>query len=107
MPGAHRHNDVRFCGAKTEVTGQGTVTVNGRLWAVDGDLDTHCNQGALNPVYGALNVRIENKLVICAVGDSAAPDKLACFILHPTGATNPLGHSSDVFVYRGGAGGGK
>lgn len=100
MPGAHRDTDSRFCGAETIVTGQSTVSVNGLLWAVDGDKDTHCNMGALIPVYGALNVYIEGKLVICAVGDSAAPDLPGCIPPeHPTGETNPEGHSSDVFVY--------
>jgi hypothetical protein len=40
------------------------------------------------------------------MGDMAAPDKLGCFIKHPTGATNPKGHSNDVIVYGGAAGGG-
>jgi hypothetical protein len=88
------------------VTGQSTVKVNGILWAVEGDKDTHCNQGALSAVYGATNVYAEGKLVICAMGDIAASDKQACFIKHPAGATNPLGHSNDVVVYGGGAGGG-
>lgn len=107
MPGAHRDTDSRLCGAKTIVTGQSTVTVNGLLWAVENDYDTHCNQGELNAVYGALNVRINGKLVICAMGDSAAPDHAGCVVLHPSGATNPLGHSYDVLVYGGAAGGGK
>lgn len=106
MPGAHRNQDSRFCGAKTTVTGQSTVTVNGRLWAVENDYDTHCQEGNLQAVYGAKNVKIEGKLVICAVGDSAAPDHAGCIVLHPTGATNPLGHSNDVSVYGGAAGGG-
>lgn len=106
MPGAHRDTDSRFCGAKTIVQGQSTVRVNGLLWAVEGDKDTHCNQGELIPVYGTKNVYIENKLVICAMGDFAASDKLACFVKHPAGATNPKGHSPDVIVYGGGAGGG-
>lgn len=106
MPGAHRHSDSRFCGATTIVTGQGSVSVNGLLWAVQGDYDTHCNEGELSAVYGALNVFIENKHVICAMGDIAAPDKAGCIVLHPTGPTNPKGHSPDVYVYGGAAGGG-
>lgn len=106
MPGAHRDGDNRFCDAITNVTGQSTVFVNGVLWAVEGDLDSHCNEGALIASYGAKNVYIENKLVICAVGDTAAPDHQFCFIEHPTGVTNPFGHSSDVAVYGGGAGAG-
>lgn len=106
MPGAHRDTDSRFCGAKTIGGGQGSVTVNGLLWAVEGDTDTHCGQGSLSAVYGTLDVRIEGKLVICAMGDTAGPDKLGCFIKHPPGSTDPLGHSSDVIVYGGAAGGG-
>lgn len=106
MPGAHRDGDSRFCGAITNVTGQSSVFVNGILWAVEGDLDSHCNEGALIASYGAKNVYIEGKNVICAVGDTADSDHEACFIEHPPGATDPLGHSSDVGVYGGGAGGG-
>lgn len=107
MPGAHRHDDVRFCGAKTIVTGQSSVIVNGRLWAVEGDKDTHCNQGDLSAVYGTPSIQIEGKFIICGVGDIAAPDRAGCEVKHPTGATNPLGHSVDVLVYGGAAGGGK
>lgn len=75
------------------------------LWAVEGDLDDHCDEGALQAVYGSKNVYIEGKLVICAMGDIAAPDN-SCDNIHPTGATDPKGHSNDVVVYGGGAGGG-
>lgn len=107
MPGAHRHGDKRFCGATTIVTGQSTVKVNGILWAVEGDYDTHCGEGQLIAVYGAKNVYIQSKRVICAMGDIAAPDREGCIVNHPTGPTNPKGHSMDVVVYGGGAGGGK
>lgn len=106
MPGAHRNADSRFCGASTIVVGQSTVFVNGRLWAVEGDYDTHCNQGQLSAVYGDKNVYINGKLVICAVGDTAAGDRAGCVIEHPPGATDPLGHSMDVTVYGGAAGSG-
>lgn len=106
MPGAHRNTDSRFCGATTIVVGQSTVFVNGLLWAVEGDYDTHCNEGQLSAVYGAKNVYINGKLVICAVGDTAAPDRAGCVIKHPSGATDPLGHSIDVVVYGGAAGSG-
>lgn len=100
MPGAHRNTDSRFCGATTIVTGQSTVKVNGLLWAVDGDKDTHCNMGSLIPITGAKNVYIQGKLVICAVGDTASPDIPGCVPPeHPSGETDPKGHSSDVFVY--------
>lgn len=106
MPGAHRHGDKRFCDAITKVIGQNTVKVNGILWAVEGDIDDHCNEGVLQAVYGAKNVHIQGKLVICAMGDIAGPDRQDCVVLHPTGPTNPKGHSNDVIVYGGGAGGG-
>ena len=100
MPGAHRNTDSRKCGASTIVSNQGSVFVNGLLWAVAGDKDTHCNEGDLIPIYGALNVFIENQLVICATGDTAAPDTPACIPpQHPSGATDPSGHSPDVNVY--------
>jgi hypothetical protein len=102
MPGVHRHGDTRKCGATTTVVGQSTVFINGKLCAVDGDTCTHEN-GNLKPIYGAKNVYIENKLIICALGDTAhVPDNAG----HPPGPTDPLGHSYDVIVYGGGAGGG-
>ena len=107
MPGAHRHNDKRFCDAKTIVTGQSTVRVEGKLWAVEGDKDTHCNGGDLSATYGPGNIRISGKKVICAVGDSAASDKEDCEVVHPAGSTDPLEHSYTVIIYGGRAGGRK
>jgi uncharacterized Zn-binding protein involved in type VI secretion len=94
MPGAHREDDSRFCGALTIVEGQGTVKVNSKLWAVDGDPETH-GHGELVAVYGAKNVRINGILVICAVGDIAKPDDA----LHPLPPTDPKEASTDTFVY--------
>lgn len=102
MPGVHRNGDKRFCGASTIVEGQSTVFANGRLISVDGDPNTH-GEGRNEPVYGAKNVYIEGKLIICAVGDSVyGPDDS----LHEKGPANPLGHSLNVIVYGGSAGGG-
>lgn len=106
MPGAHRDTDSRECGAITIVTGQSSVKVNGLLWAVEGDYDTHCNEGNLIPIYGAKNVYINGKLVICAMGDTASPDREGCEIKHPSGTTDPKGHSDNVFVYSDAAGAG-
>jgi len=99
MPNAHRNTDSRFCGASTIVVGQNSVKVNGLLWAVEGDYDDHCDEGSLIPTYGAKNVYINGKLVICAVGDSATSDREGCEILHPAGTTDPSSGSPDVFVY--------
>lgn len=101
MPGAHRNGDSRFCGATTIVSGQGNVYVNGKLWAVNGDQSTH-GAGNLIQSYGAGNIYINGTKVICAVGDLAAPDNA----LHPAPPTDPKGHSNDVFIYSGSAGGG-
>lgn len=94
MPGAHRNGDLRFCGATTIVTGQSTVRVNGQLWAVEGDKNSH-GEGALVATTGALNVRIGGKKVICAVGDTAEVDLLG----HIPGQTDPSGSSGNVNVY--------
>ena len=100
MPQAHRDTDSRFCGASTIVTNQSTVFCNGLLWAVEDDRDTHCNEGALRAIYGPPSIYIEGKLAICAVGDEASPDHEGCVIFHPTGDTNPQGHSPDVYCYK-------
>ncbi len=108
MPGAHRDTDKRFCDAKTIVTGQSKVLVNGLLWAVEGDKDDHCNEGALSAVYGSKCIEISGKKIICAMGDTAASDHKNCEPPeHPAGSTDPLGHSYDVLVYGGAAGGAK
>lgn len=72
MPAAHRQDDSRACGATTIVSGQATVFVNNKLWAVAGDPNTH-GSGAL--IASGSTVRINNKLVIIN-GDSASPDDL-------------------------------
>jgi len=94
MPGAHRDTDSRFCRAATIVQNQSTVYVNDLLWAVNGDPNNH-GAGNLNAVFGELNIYIEDKLIIVAVGDEADRDNYN----HPTGPTNPSGSSSDVFAY--------
>lgn len=94
MPGAHRHDDRRYCLATTIVEGQTNVRVNGKLWAVENDPDSH-GLGLLEPIYGALNVRINGKKVICAHGDRGGPDNG----LHISPATDPDESSTNVFVY--------
>lgn len=106
MPGAHRDEDLRYCGGQTKVEGQTNVYVNNKLWAVDGDPEQPGSHGGgpLKPIYGAKNVYINSKLVICAAGDTSyTPDDQG----HPPGRAgdDPYGHSTDVAVYGGGAGG--
>lgn len=94
MPGCHRNGDSRFCGADTIVQNQSTVFVNNKLWAVEGDPEHH-GEGRLIAVYGAKNVYINNKLVICAVGDKAGGDLAG----HPAPPTDPSQASGDTYVY--------
>lgn len=70
---AHRQGDLRSCGATTIVTGQNFVKVNGQLWAVEGDQNTH-GGGALI-AGGGRRVKINGKKTI-AIGDHASPDSL-------------------------------
>ena len=92
MPGAHRHGDSRFCGATT-IASDGGVYVNGKLWAVNDDPNTH-GAGNLQSVVGS-TVTVGGKRVIVAVGDKAGPDNA----LHPVPPTDPSTASSDVFAY--------
>lgn len=93
MPGAHRNDDLRYCMAKTIVVGQSTVRVNGKLWAVQDDPNTH-GEGNLKSVVGS-TVHIEGKRVIVAVGDIALPD----LALHPVPPTDPATASANVKAY--------
>lgn len=73
MPAAHRHGDARICGATTVVAGQGTTYVDGRLWAVIGDPNTH-GDGGLIPTGSS--VFIQSKLIIVNTPDHAQIDDL-------------------------------
>lgn len=93
MPGAHRQDDLRRCGATTTVTEQSTVFVNDKLWAVENDKCTH-QRGDLVPLTGS-TVFCEDKKVIVAIGDTAKPDLQG----HGPGVDDPSGKSTDVFAY--------
>ena len=92
MPAAHRDDDRRFCSARTIVDGQSTVFVNGKLWAVEGDENTHIH-GRLVSVVGS-TVKIEGKEVI-VLGDRGLSDEQ----LHPLPSTDPQEASDDVNAY--------
>lgn len=94
MPGAHRVTDSRACGAVTSGSSQGTVFVNNKLWAVEGDPNSH-GGGNLICVYGPKNIYIEGKHVIVAPGDLAGGDAA----LHPSPFPRPAGASGDVIAY--------
>jgi uncharacterized Zn-binding protein involved in type VI secretion len=70
MAYSHRISDSRSCGAVTVQQGQDFVTINGKLWAVEGDPNNHTN-GKL--IHSQDYVTIAGKLVILR-GDSASAD---------------------------------
>ena len=73
MVQVHRQDDSRVCGATTVVSGQGFVYVDGKLWAVIGDINTD-GGGGLIPSNIA-DIYINGKRVI-GVGDHAEADSL-------------------------------
>lgn len=89
---AHRDGDERQCGASTVVTGQSTVFVNGKLWAVDNDPNSH-GGGELAPEDAG--VYVEGKPVVVHRPDTAAIDAQA----HPPAETKTGAGSEDVYAY--------
>jgi len=94
MAYSHRHNDSRACGALTVVSGQDFVTIEGQLWAVDGNPNSH-GGGALSA--SKTYVTIGGKPIIVA-GDSAAPDALCPTAGGPHCAPSAVGFSNLVDV---------
>jgi len=92
MPKAHRNADPRACGAETIVVGQSTVFVNGQLWAVEDDPNTH-GGGGLIPT--GTTVFIEGKPVIVHTPDLAKIDGLDHVAADDETATG----SDNVFAY--------
>lgn len=96
MPPAHLNGDLRVCGAVTVVSGQSTVFVNGQLWAVEGDPNSH-GGGALIP--SGSTVLIEGKPVIVHAPDSAAADALCPIVGPPHCAPATAEGSGNVGAY--------
>lgn len=96
MPAAHRDGDPRSCGATTVVSGQDFVFVDGKLWAVEGDQNSH-GGGALIP--GETGVYIAGKPVIVHAPDSAAPDALCPVVGGTHCAPATAGGSDGTFAY--------
>lgn len=92
MPKAHRNNDPRACGAKTTVVGQSTVFVNGELWAVKDDMNTHMEGQLINSYTG---VYINGKPVIVHTPDKAKVDKAG----HVNTEDQTAGGSGNVHAY--------
>lgn len=98
MPAAHRNGDARVCGAATVVAGQTTVFVNGRLWAVSGDPNSHGGGGL---VPSGTSVFINGLPVIVHAPDGAAPDALCPSLNGPHCAPATAAGSPNVFAYGG------
>ncbi len=69
----HTHGMKRVCGATTVVIGQKTVFVNGKLWAVRGDPNSHGDGQLINT---GTTVFIAGIPVIVHSPDPAVPDDL-------------------------------
>src|SRR5262245_40600039 len=96
MPPAHRKDDARTCGATTVVVGQSNTFVDGKLWAVDGDPNSH---GAGDLIASHSGVFIDGIKVITHSPDPAAPDNL-CIPLNFQHCTPSTAQGSpDTFAY--------
>ena len=93
MSQAHRDGDARACGAKTVVEGQNNVYVNGKLWAVKDDPNSH-GDGGLIP--SGSTVFINGKPVIVNKPDTAKIDDLG----HVGAEDETAEGSNDVFAYK-------
>ncbi len=92
MPDIHLENQKRVCNALTVVEGQSSVTFEGRLWAVEGDPNTHMD-GRL--IASTMDITIEGRRVIVHLPDIATPDDL----FHPPSETQTGEGYAAVTVY--------
>ena len=99
MPAVHRENDSRSEMSKTQVVGQQTVFVNGKLWAVEQDMDNDGMGQLISKSPGT--VYINGKKIIVKDMDDSSPDSL-CGMMgqHPEHChPHPVEGSPDVFCY--------
>lgn len=97
MPRAHRHGDSRVCGATTIVQNQATVTIDGQLWATQGDENSHGGGGLINSIS---SVTIAGIPIIVLEPDDANQDNLCPVIGEPH--CNPKTSSACASVTVGG-----
>jgi len=98
MPKAHKDGDPRVCGAVTVVVNQSNTYVDGRLWAVLGDPNSHGDGALINSFTG---VNINGLPVIVHTPDSAEPDAL-CIPLNGSHCFPMTAGGSDVtYAYDG------
>ena len=72
MPICHLNGESRACGAVTVVVGQNFVHIDGNLWAVKGDPDSHGDGGLIN----SQNFVTINGSPVILQGDNAQADDL-------------------------------
>lgn len=94
MPAVHRDTDSRACGANTVSAQSRNVYVNGLLWSINGDPNSH-GSGALS---AATNNVFIGGIAVCNNNDSAAPDALCAPLGGAHCAPKAVGGSSNVFV---------
>jgi len=119
---AHRNTDSRACGASTVTAQSKNVYVNGLLWSINGDPNSHGDgnlSAATKNVYvngllwsingdpnshgdGNLSAATKNVFIggvaVVNVGDSASADGLCVPLGGSHCAPSATGGSSDVFV---------
>jgi uncharacterized Zn-binding protein involved in type VI secretion len=96
MAFAHRDGDKRACDANTIVSGQNFVTIDGKLWSVDGDNNTD-GGGALQHTQSYITI---GGIYAILVGDHASPDGKSPDIIDGglTAHDDPIATGSDNFV---------
>ena len=92
--GAHRNTDSRACGATTVTAQAKNVYVNGLLWSINGDPNSH---GDGNLIAATKNVFIGG-IAVVNIGDSAAADDLCIPLGGSHCAPTATGGSTNVFV---------
>lgn len=93
MAYSHRNGDSRLCGASTSAS-QDFVTVDGSLWAVQGDPNSHGGGGL---VSSQSFVKI-NGVPVSLAGDSASPDSLCPTLAGPHCGPSAVGFSNLINV---------
>jgi hypothetical protein len=95
MPAVHRDTDSRTCGASTVSAQSRNVFVNGLLWAIDADPNSHGGGGL---IAGTNNLFIGG-IAVTNIQDSANPDALCA----PVGGAHcaPAAASGSGNVYVG------
>jgi hypothetical protein len=89
-----------MCGAVTTSSGQNTnVFVNGQLAAVQGDLDSHNNLGALLSMSPG-TIKINGVPMIASIMDQGSPDQQG-LVTHVTGLPTPATGSPNTNLYGG------